>query len=77
MLIRTAVYHVNVLGLNKYIGLACEFKLNPPIHKAAYKPVMSVALVSYKHDHSASCSNNCFSFYLQLAGNDDGDGVLT
>ena len=26
MLIRTAVYHVNVFGLNKYIGLACEVK---------------------------------------------------
>ena len=24
MLIRTAAYHINVLGLNKYIGLGCE-----------------------------------------------------
>ena len=40
MLIRAAVYHVNILGLSKYIGLACEPKLNPPIHKAAYMPVI-------------------------------------
>ena len=71
MLVKTAVYHVNVNGLHKYIGLACEAKLNSPIHKAAYKPVICLVLVSYKHDYSANCSNNCFYFYLQLTGNDD------
>ena len=49
MLIRTAVYHDNVNGLNKYIGLACKAKLTSPIHKAAYKPVIRLVLVSYKH----------------------------
>ena len=77
MLIRTVVYHVNILGLNKYIGLACDLTLNPPIHKAAYKPVICLVLVSYKHNYSARCINNTFAFYLQLAGNDEGDGVLT
>ena len=77
MLIRTAVYHVNVLGLNKYIGLACEPKLNPPIHKAAYKPVICLVLVSYKHDYSASCINNCFYSCLQLTGKEDADKLLS
>ena len=36
LLIRTAAYHVNVVGLNKCVGLACQPKLNHPIHKAAY-----------------------------------------
>ena len=66
MFMRTAVYHVNVLRLNKYIGLACETKLNPLIHKAAYKPVICLVLVRYKHDFSAN---------LQLTGNDD-DGAV-
>ena len=43
-------------------SLACEPKLNPPIHKAAYKPVICLVLVSYKHDYSASCINKRFSF---------------
>ena len=36
--------------LIKTASLACEPKLNPPIHKAAYKPVICLVLVSYKHD---------------------------
>ena len=63
--------------LIKTAGLACEPKLDPPIHKAAYKPVICLVLVSYKHDYSASCINKSYSFYLQLPDNDDGDGVLS
>ena len=48
MLVRTAGYHVNVLGLNKYIGLASEPKLNHPIYnKAAYKPVVVDCVDAY------------------------------
>ena len=70
MLIKTAVYHVNVLGLN-------ELKMNPPIHKAAYKHVICLVLVSYKHDYSESCINICFYFHLQLTTNGNGDEVLS
>ena len=76
MLIKTAVYHVNVLGLNKYIGLACEPKLNPPIHIAAYKGVICLVLVNYKHDYSETCIKICFYFYLQLPTTGDEDEVL-
>ena len=77
LLIRTAAYHVNVLGLNKYNGLACEPKLNPPIHKAAYKNVICLVSVSYKHDYSSSCINNCFYYNLQFTGQEDADKLLS
>ena len=77
MLIKTAVYHVNDLKLNKYISLACESKLKPPIHNTAYNPVICLVLVSYKQNYSESFINKCFYFYLQLTSDGDGDGLFS